>query len=150
MGGRLGLLSAVCASLAVAACATTPPARPSGPPAPVRRPTPAPFPTEPGTPPAVERTRPLTSLRGWDSEDHATALAAFRETCGVAKDPALAAACRGARAIGPLDDTTARRWFEANFRVERVDGDRRSDEASLTRLSDHAVLCADCHVTVHR
>jgi membrane-bound lytic murein transglycosylase A len=71
----------------------------------------------------VERTRPLTSLRGWEAEDHATALAAFRETCGVAKDPALAAACRGARAIGPLDEETAERWFEANFRVEALAGE---------------------------
>jgi membrane-bound lytic murein transglycosylase A len=88
----------------------------------VRRPTPAPFPAEPG-PPSAERTRPLTSLRGWDAEDHAAAFAAFRETCGVARDSALAAACRGARAIGPLDDSKAQRWFEANFRVEALSGE---------------------------
>src|SRR5207342_2237947 len=50
-------------------------------------------------------------------------LAAFRETCGVAKEPAMAAACRSARAIGPLDAETAERWFEANFRVEALAGE---------------------------
>jgi len=116
-------LSAASAALFISACASTPPAHtPPGPPSPVRRPTPPPFPPEPA-PPTVERTRPLTSLRGWDAEDHATAFAAFRETCGAAKDPALAAACRAARAIGTLDDRTARRWFEANFRVEALSGE---------------------------
>jgi membrane-bound lytic murein transglycosylase A len=65
----------------------------------------------------------LTSLRGWEAEDHAGALAAFRETCGVAHDPAMSEACRSARAMGPLSRETAERWFEANFRVEALAGD---------------------------
>jgi membrane-bound lytic murein transglycosylase A len=66
----------------------------------------------------VERTLPLSALKGWMAEDHAAALAAFQATCGAARDPALAQACRAARAIGPLDDDQARRFFEANFRAE--------------------------------
>jgi membrane-bound lytic murein transglycosylase A len=115
-------IGAICASLAVAACATAPPTR-QGPPAPVRRPSPSPFPAEPGPPPPLERTRPLTSLHGWEADDHAAALTAFRETCGVSKDPAMAAVCRSARAIGPLDAETAERFFEANFRVEALGGE---------------------------
>ena len=71
----------------------------------------------------IERTIPLTRLKGWEADDHAAALAAFRETCGVSRDPAMAAACRSARAIGPLDSETAERWFEANFRAEILPGE---------------------------
>ncbi len=70
-----------------------------------------------------ERLLPLTALKGWEKERHGQALAAFRDTCGVAKDPALAQVCRSARAIGPLDDETAERFFEANFRAERIAGE---------------------------
>ncbi|HEX2815463.1 MAG TPA: MltA domain-containing protein, partial [Phenylobacterium sp.] len=66
---------------------------------------------------------PLSALRGWEAEDHAAALAAFRETCGVARDPAMAQVCRSARAVGPLDRETSERFFEANFRAERIAGD---------------------------
>jgi membrane-bound lytic murein transglycosylase A len=66
---------------------------------------------------------PLTALRGWAAEDHAAALAAFRETCGGARDPALARLCRSARAIGPLWADEARRFLEANFRAEPSPGD---------------------------
>jgi membrane-bound lytic murein transglycosylase A len=46
-------------------------------------------------------------------------LAAFQQTCGAARDPAMARTCRGARAMGPLDAEQARRFFEANFVAER-------------------------------
>jgi membrane-bound lytic murein transglycosylase A len=35
----------------------------------------------------------------------------------------MAAACRSARAIGPLDRDTARRFLEANFHAERLEGE---------------------------
>jgi len=60
----------------------------------------------------------LTDLPGWAADDHAAALAAFRETCHVARDPALAQVCRQARATGPLDRSDSRGFFEANFRAE--------------------------------
>ena len=109
-GFGAALSAPLLAALVVSACATAPPAR-HAPPSPV--------PSEPGPP----ELRPLTSLRGWSAEDHAGALAAFRETCGAAKDPAMAEVCRSARAIGPLDDDRARRFFEANFRVEPLAGE---------------------------
>lgn len=85
-------------------------------------------PPERSTPPAEAEPPsgpvfPLTALRGWASEDHATALAVFRDTCGAAKDVSLAQICRDARAIGPLDDDHSRRFFEAHFRVEQTHGD---------------------------
>ncbi len=69
------------------------------------------------------RTLPLTALRGWEAEDHAAALNAYREACGAARDPALARACRNARALGPLAEEQAERYFEANFRAERLAGE---------------------------
>jgi membrane-bound lytic murein transglycosylase A len=69
-------------------------------------------------PPPPERSLPVSALPGWAGEDHAAAFAAFRETCGVARDAALARTCRGARAIGPLPEDQARRYFEANFRAK--------------------------------
>jgi membrane-bound lytic murein transglycosylase A len=122
------VLGAVFASLSLAACATTPHPRPAPRAAPHRPPpSPVPAPPRPARPPEseapAERAAPLTALRGWDAEDHAAALAAFRETCGAARDPALAQVCRGARAIGPLDEDRSRRFFEANFRAERAPGE---------------------------
>jgi membrane-bound lytic murein transglycosylase A len=64
----------------------------------------------------------LTSLPGWAGEDHAAALAAFRATCHVARDPLLADICQRARAEGPQDEAEARAFLEANFRAQRVGG----------------------------
>jgi membrane-bound lytic murein transglycosylase A len=102
-------------ALALAACATT-----SQTPLPASRTSPSPVPAEtpPSFAPAPERSLPLAALKGWEAEDHAAALAAFRETCGAARDPAMAQACRSARAIGLLDREQSRRFFEANFRAE--------------------------------
>ncbi|HEY0436722.1 MAG TPA: MltA domain-containing protein, partial [Phenylobacterium sp.] len=120
-GGWRALGGAACAALTLAACASAPPR--SGPPGPVRRPTPSPFPAEPAPPRPAERLRGLAALKGWERDDHAAALAAFRETCGVSKDPDMAAVCRSARAIGPLDDENSERFFEANFRAEPLAGE---------------------------
>jgi membrane-bound lytic murein transglycosylase A len=127
------VLGAVLAALSLAACATRPPEPPrSAPHAPPHRTAPQPVAPEPhaGRPhreaepqPSDERVLPLSALKGWEAEDHAAALAAFRETCGAARDPAMAQVCRNARAVGPLDRETSERFFEANFRAERIAGE---------------------------
>ena len=111
------LLGAALAVLSLAACATAPPSYP------VRN-RPPPFRPEPGpeAPPAP-RILPLSALKGWAAEDHAAALAVFRDTCGAARDPLMAQVCRSARAIGPLDREQSRRFFEAHFRAEAEPGD---------------------------
>lgn len=109
----LRAVGAALAALILAACATAPAPRPGAP---------SPFPAEPPPEPA-ERTLAVTALPGWAAEDHAAAYDAFRATCGVAKDPQMAAVCRGARAIGPLDRDQARRFFEASFKAERLAGE---------------------------
>jgi membrane-bound lytic murein transglycosylase A len=118
-------LGAALAVLTLAACATKPPP----PPVPRAAPRPAPElrkaqPPRAAEPePSAERVLLLSALKGWEAEDHAAALAAFRETCGAVRDPAMAQVCRNARAIGPLDRETSRRFFEANFRAERIAGE---------------------------
>ncbi|MDB5425870.1 MAG: MltA domain protein [Phenylobacterium sp.] len=121
MHGRV--LAAALGALILSACATAEPSHtPTGPPA-AHRP-PSPFPPEPRTPePQAQRTLPLTALKGWEAEDHAAALAAFQATCGAARDPAMAKACRGARAIGPLGRETAERFFVATFRAQTSPGE---------------------------
>ncbi|THD63768.1 MAG: transglycosylase [Phenylobacterium sp.] len=112
----------------LAACASTPTPK-QAPPTPAAghkapplearpRPRPAPEPEA-----STERIVPLSALRGWEAEDHSAALAAFRETCGAARDPAMAQVCRDARAIGPLDADQSKRFFEAHFRAEASHAD---------------------------
>jgi membrane-bound lytic murein transglycosylase A len=115
------VLSAALAALFVSACAT---ARPPGPPPAVRQPPPS-IPAAPPEAPraAPERLRPLTSLRGWAEDDHLAAWTAFRAGCGAAHDADMAAVCREARAMGELSADQARRFFEANFRVEAPSGE---------------------------
>ena len=62
----------------------------------------------------------FASLPGWEAEDHAAALDAFRATCGVARDPATREVCRRAKALGPTDQAGARRFLEGSFRPEPV------------------------------
>jgi peptidoglycan lytic transglycosylase A len=125
---QLRAVGATLIALTLAACATTPPPKPHpaahrAPPPSVRPPAEAPHPSRPTEAEPTGRVEPLTALKGWESEDHAAALAAFRETCGAARDPAMAQACRSARAIGTLDRETSARWFEAHFRAERISGE---------------------------
>ena len=121
MHGRA--IGAALGALILSACAIATPGHAPASYAPVGSPTsrwpPSPFPPEPRPPELTAgRSVPLTALRGWEAEDHAAALGAFRQTCGVARNPAMAKTCRNARAIGPLDRETAERFFEANFRAE--------------------------------
>ena len=110
---RGGLVAAF-ALLALAAC-TTAPLKPTGPVTPGS----GPFTTTPTSPsPGLS----FADLTGWPQEDHLGALDAFRQGCGVAKDPALAQVCRKARADRAADDAGARRFLEVNFRPEPVAG----------------------------
>ena len=65
----------------------------------------------------------FAELPGWAGEDHAAALQAFESGCGAAHEPNLRAACQRARSAGPLDEPSARKFLETNFRPQRV-GDR--------------------------
>ncbi|THD57935.1 MAG: transglycosylase [Phenylobacterium sp.] len=122
----IALILAACASQPKPAPAPLPsaPERLPAPPAEARasRP-PSPNAPSPTGPEAAARFLPLTALRGWEAEDHAAALAVFRETCGAARDPGLAQACRDARALGPLDRQQSRRFLEARFRAEAAHGE---------------------------
>jgi len=117
--GWLRVASATLAALALYACATpgalTPPAPPS-----VATP---PAPPLAAAPPRAQGEQGFASLPGWDAEDHVGALRAFAAGCGVSKDTDLLAVCARARALGPVDEASARLFLEANFRAERV-GDR--------------------------
>lgn len=121
-GGIRQALAFLTAGLILAACASQPKPPPS--PAPHPAPTPAPTPTPPAgpTPAPPAPVVPLSSLPGWEREDHAAALAAFRATCHVARDPVVADICARARAEGPQDEPAARLFLEANFRAQRVGG----------------------------
>ncbi|MFO1012993.1 MAG: MltA domain-containing protein [Caulobacteraceae bacterium] len=114
--GMVGL-----AALALAGCGTTP--KPAVTP-PVTPPPPA-ISTPPVTPPPLSQawSREFAALPGWADDDHAAALAAFRATCGAARDPAWAEVCRKARDLGPVSELAARRFLETNFRPEALTGD---------------------------
>lgn len=74
----------------------------------------------------------FASLVGWAEEDHVAALDAFRASCGVAKDPAMARVCGLARNANVRDEPGARAFLEANFRVEPVRQKDGGDEGLLT------------------
>src|SRR5437667_6320319 len=112
----VGPAIAAVAALSLAACATE---RPAAPLPPVATATP-PAVHRPALPPIVASG--FAALPGWAEDDHAAALAAFQHSCRTAGDPALAAVCRRATAMGPLDEREARRFLEANFRPEPMGG----------------------------
>lgn len=84
---------------------------------------PGPPPSPPAPPPPALRVIPLSALPGWASDDHAAAHAAFRATCQVSRDPALAAVCREAKAGPALGPAAARRFLEDRFQAERIEGE---------------------------
>jgi membrane-bound lytic murein transglycosylase A len=69
-------------------------------------------------PPALATLVPLSDLRDWRDDDHVQALAAYRLGCGVSRDPNTEIVCARAKALGPVDEAQARRFFEANFRAQ--------------------------------
>jgi len=117
-GVRGGLVAAL-ALLTLAACTTTSvtPTQPIPPTGPTQPPV-----TPPVTPAQPPRAVSFDELPGWAQEDHLGALDAFRQGCGVAKDPAMAQVCRRARTERPGNDADARRFLEAHFQPEAVPG----------------------------
>ncbi len=108
------------AALSLAACATPqehgpiPPGYPQpGPPRP------APRPPQPEPPRRIE----VSALPGWAMEDHDAAFAAWRATCGVAREPTMADLCARARAVGPVAPGRGRAFLEQAFVAERVGGE---------------------------
>jgi membrane-bound lytic murein transglycosylase A len=69
----------------------------------------------------------FADLAGWDQEDHAAALDAFRDGCGVAKEPDWREVCLRARDLGPQDETISRAFLETSFSLQPV-----ADEGLLT------------------
>ncbi|MFC3080548.1 MltA domain-containing protein [Phenylobacterium terrae] len=108
-------VGALALALLLAACAS-----PRGP-APFAPPGPPPSPPPPAPP--APRVLPLSALPGWAQDDHAAAFAAFRDTCQVSRDPAIAAVCRQAKAGPALGPSAARQFLEARFQAERIDGE---------------------------
>ncbi len=60
----------------------------------------------------------FSDLAGWENDDHAAALATFRETCDLLDGPDWSALCSLA-----ADVTDARRFFELFFRPVRIGDD---------------------------
>jgi membrane-bound lytic murein transglycosylase A len=112
--GNLALLALL---LALSACGTLPPAPSSCPPC-------------PGAEPAKPAAKPLQpaewrDLPGWESDDHAAALAVFRAQCvTLGKRPLWLSACEAAQKVSVTTGnppswtggTAVRTWFEENFR----------------------------------
>tara|TARA_R110002124_G_scaffold133497_1_gene296050 strand:+ start:834 stop:2030 length:1197 start_codon:yes stop_codon:yes gene_type:complete len=107
----VAILAAV---LTLSACATTPADAPvptgTGP-SPV---VPVAPPPRPGAPVAVTG-QSLTSLPGWDHEDHLAAFNAWRTGCGVAREAAASALCARARSMAPVSPSDARTFLETGF-----------------------------------
>lgn len=102
--------------LALAGCAperivSGPPSAPPSAPV-LRGPIPAPAPA----------LASLADLPGWREEDHAAALCAFQDGCGVSTDPAMRGACARARALGHADALSARVFLETTFRPVLLPG----------------------------
>ena len=123
---RLAVGLALAASATLAACAGGPaPREPAAvapprlePPTAHRPPPPGGMIQDPGA-----RIVPLASLKGWSSDDHRAALAAFRQGCVVSRNPSIRPICRAASALGDADETTARTFFERRFRAEILPGE---------------------------
>jgi len=125
-------LAALAATLAIAACESTPDkpgAEPPGAPAPKPAP-PQPEPL-PEPPPATAPTPPLATghlrrsqwseLPGWHDDDPAAAWSAFLASCGVLKSQdAWRAVCTDAQATPAPDREQARRFFESRFLPYRL------------------------------
>jgi membrane-bound lytic murein transglycosylase A len=76
---------------------------------------------EPVAPARDPETRPpitLDRVPGWETEDHAAALALVAATCRDRPRPALELACGQAQAAGPLTAPEARRLLETLFRAQ--------------------------------
>ncbi|MEO7026689.1 MAG: MltA domain-containing protein [Caulobacteraceae bacterium] len=110
------------AGLTLAACAShhRSPSRPSSAPptpVPVNSPPAAPPPSAAPVPaPETSRKAGFDDLPGWRVDDHAAALRAFAAACVRVRNVSLAGACGRALALGAADGSSAREFFEQNFR----------------------------------
>jgi peptidoglycan lytic transglycosylase A len=111
------VVGALFAALSVAACAT-----PNAVPPPSRTPIPGPAPVQPPPPQPPRRTE-LSALPGWTAEDHDAAFVAWRQACGVARDPGMAVLCARARAVRDTGPGVGRAFLEAFFQAEALPGD---------------------------
>ncbi len=126
LGAKARSMGAVLGLALLAACATSPRYSPRPYPTYPTRPSPAqeaprPSPAEPQTRRA--ELLPLSALEGWADDDHAAALSAFRAGCVASHQRELRPACDAARAMGNLDEASARRFFERQFRVAPLPGE---------------------------
>jgi membrane-bound lytic murein transglycosylase A len=83
------------------------------------------YPERPELPPPTRpEVKPLrfADLPGWEQEDHAAALDAFRAGCAVSRDAAVRDLCVQARSLGPQEGLVSRAFLEANFRPVPVFG----------------------------
>ncbi|MEK7666377.1 MAG: MltA domain-containing protein [Pseudomonadota bacterium] len=73
-------------------------------------------------PPGIGREVAWSKLPGWEQDRHAAAWPALRKGCEKlsARDAAWENICLAVRALESPDDATARSFFEANFRVHRM------------------------------
>jgi membrane-bound lytic murein transglycosylase A len=110
------------AALSLAACATPQEHGPIPPGYPQPGPPPQPRIPPPYTPEPPRRIE-VTALPGWALEDHDAAFAAWRSTCGVARDPAMADACSRARGLREIASGDGRAFLERTFVAERVGED---------------------------
>ena len=72
---------------------------------------------------APSKPAPLAELPGWAQEDHDAAFAAFRRTCPVTKDAAIAAVCAQARLVREVGLGEARRFLEQAFEARLLPGE---------------------------
>ena len=107
MRGLGGVIAAALAALMLQACASTGGGKVDEFPQ-------APEPLEPTPPPS--QFLKFSQLPGWNQEDHAAALDAFRAGCGVSRDPVLHEICLRARDLGSQDELVSHAFLEANFR----------------------------------
>ena len=117
MTTRLGVLAVLASSLLLYACATTNPpvVAPNQTAETSQTPPVQPRPTEPSASPLA-----LADLPGWAREDHVAAIQAFVGACSATRDMSLQVLCLRAKTMGPWDEPSARAFFEASFRPERL------------------------------
>jgi membrane-bound lytic murein transglycosylase A len=73
-------------------------------------------------PPGIGREVAWSTLPGWEQDHHAAAWPALRKGCEKlsTRDPTWENICLAVRTLVSPDDATARAFFEANFRVHRM------------------------------
>ena len=66
----------------------------------------------------------FAAMPGWNEEDHAAALRAFQDGCGVSRDPAMRRVCVRAQALGrQVPEGAAKQFFQFNFAPVALPGE---------------------------